>query len=464
MATINRWMRLLFAPIDISSLVFFRIVFGVTLFVEGVRYWQHGWFAELYALPKFHFVVFGFGWIRAFHPWLTDISMPIMGITSIFIALGFLYRSSAAIFFIVFTYVHFLELTKYQNHFYLVSLLALVLVFIPAHHAFSIDALVRPRLRSQTAPAWTQWMLMMLVGIPYFYGGLMKINWDWLAGEPTRMRLAGQTSFPVIGQYLTEEWAVMFITHGGLFFDLLVVPCLLWKRTRIPAYVAALFFHLMNAAMFNIGMFPWFMILATLLFFHPSWPRRILVVIPSYRKALAEGLVPVPENRYNLKPPSQLNPRQKVAAALIVLFVAFQLLFPLRHHLYPGPHIWNEEGSLFAWNMKLRRKDGHARFILVDGDTGEKSLIRTSGQLMGMQRERMAQQPFLMQQFAKHLAELEREKGRTNFEIHVDAEVSLNGRDYQPIVDPDVDLLTAPRTVFPAKWIFPLEERHLKLP
>jgi len=35
-------------------------------------------------------------------------------------------------------------------------------------------------------------------------------------------------------------------------------------------------------------------------------------------------------------------------------------LVPLRHLLYPGYVSWNEQGHRFAWQMKLRDKEGFA--------------------------------------------------------------------------------------------------------
>ena len=68
---------------------------------------------------------------------------------------------------------------------------------------------------------------------------------------------------------------VYLFSYGGLLLDLFAVPLLLWPRTRNLTYAVTLGFHLMNAQLFNIGMFPWFMICATLLFFPPDWPRRV---------------------------------------------------------------------------------------------------------------------------------------------------------------------------------------------
>ena len=179
------------------------------------------------------------------------------------------------LFFVLFTYSFLLDQALYLNHLYLVCLLAFLLSFMPANRAFSIDAWLWPRLRSQTTPAWTIWMLRFQMGVVYFYGGVAKISPDWLRGEPMRTWMARRTEFPLIGQYFREEWAVYFISYGGLLLDLLIVPFLLWRRTRVAAFIVAILFHVMNARMFQIGIFPWLGIAATAMFFPPDWPRRI---------------------------------------------------------------------------------------------------------------------------------------------------------------------------------------------
>jgi hypothetical protein len=77
--------------------------------------------------------------------------------------------------------------------------MSLLLIFVPAHRAFSLDSRLRPTLRSDTAPAWTLWMLRAQIGIVYFFGGVAKLNGDWLQGEPMRMWLTERTDFPLIG-------------------------------------------------------------------------------------------------------------------------------------------------------------------------------------------------------------------------------------------------------------------------
>lgn len=60
----------------------------------------------------------------------------------------------------------------------------------------------------------------------------------------------------VVGAHFTGEWIVWLFTYGGLLLDLLVVPLLLWRRTRTAAFALAVVFHLLNAALFRMGSFP----------------------------------------------------------------------------------------------------------------------------------------------------------------------------------------------------------------
>ena len=68
---------------------------------------------------------------------------------------------------------------------------------------------------------------------------------------------------------------VYFYSYGGLLLDLLAVPLLLWRRTRLLTFVALILFHINNAYMFSIGIFPWLMIAATTIYFDPAWPKLV---------------------------------------------------------------------------------------------------------------------------------------------------------------------------------------------
>ena len=275
----------LFEPVDIASIAVFRMMFGAILFWEVWRFFEHGWIRHNYVLPKFHFKYYGFEWLPAWPGDWMYIHFAMVGVLALCVTTGFLYRITSALFLLGFTYWFLLDQTFYLNHLYLVVLLAFLLAVTPAHRARSVDARLRPRIRSSTIPAWYLWLLRFQVGIVYFYSGVAKINGDWLQGEPLRQWLPRRSHYPLIGPWLADEWTAFFFSYGGLLFDLVVVPLLLWRRTRPWAFAAAVAFHVLNRCLFNIGIFPELMLAATLLFFSPDWPRKVCSERNMRRKA-----------------------------------------------------------------------------------------------------------------------------------------------------------------------------------
>lgn len=439
----QRLLERAFAPVDIASLVWFRIAFGAVMIWEVVRYFQKGWIPAYYIEPEFHFTYYGFGWVTPWPGRGMYVHFVVLGLAAFGIMAGLWYRLSAAVFFAGFAYVFLLDQAYYLNHFYLITLVALLLVFLPMHRNFSLDVLRRPELRSECAPAWALWLLRAQIGIPYFYGGIAKLNGDWLRGEPMRSWLAGRTDFPVIGRFFEDEWMVAGFVYGGLLLDLAIVPLLLWKRTRPFAFGFALVFHGLNAMLFNIGIFPWLMIAATLIFFEPDWPRRV-------------GLLPPPRAACE---PALLRPRPAVARLTVAaasVYLAVQALMPLRHLAYPGNVSWTEQGHLFSWHMKLRDKEARTTFVVTDPQTGESWRERPRDCLTRRQTSKMSGHPEMILQFAHHLARHGREPGQPSLEVRAQAMASLNGRERQLLVDPTADLATQTRNLRAAAWILPL--------
>ena len=447
------WNRL-FTPIDIASLVYFRIAFGAIMLWEVYRYFDHGWIKRYWIDPEFHFTFYGFAWVR---PWPGDgmyLHFLVLGGLAILIMLGLWYRVSTLLFFLGFTYVFLLEKARYLNHFYLICLISFLIIFIPAHRAFSIDARRRPALRSDTAEAWTLWLLRAQIGIVYFYGGLAKLNWDWLRGEPMRMWLAKRSGYPLLGQFFEEEWMVYLFSYGGLLIDLLVVPFLLWRKTRPFAFVFVIVFNLTNAWLFSIGIFPWFMIAATAIFFPADWPRRLFELSrgPSGQQRKTEPQYG--EVAYS----APLHPRQYATVGLLGIYLAIQLLVPLRHYLYPGNVSWTEEGHNFSWHMKLRGKRGRALFFVTDPVKNMREIVDPGDYLTSRQERKMSTRPDMILQFSHHIANEMRKEGYEQVEVRAKVRVSLNGRKPQLLIDPTVDLAAQPRTLMPAPWITRLKE------
>jgi len=449
----SRFSRLrscLFAEEDIASLVYFRILFGLIMLYEVVRYFRRDWIARYFIEPTFHFKYYGFEWV---HPWPGDgmyYHFAALGVLAACITIGLAYRISTVLFFLGFTYVFLLEQARYLNHFYFVCLISFLMMFIPAHRAFSIDARLFPSVRSRTAPAWGLWLLRFQMGVVYFYGGLAKLNVDWFRGEPVRTYLRNRSDDPIFGLLANHEWAVYCIAYSGVLFDLLVVPFLLWRKTRAYAFLIGILFHLTNHHLFNIGIFPWFSMGATALFFSPDWPRRLLVKI-GIGRANAQQL---PITGETSAPPVQsFRQGSTLVFALVMTYVAIQLLVPLRQWLYPGDVNWTDEGHRFSWRMRLRHKVATTKFYVYDPATGKTQRERPKEVLTDWQNNTMVGRPDMILQFAHYLAEEARKDGRERVEVHVESMVALNYRPKRRLIDPKVDLAAQKRSLRPAPWL-----------
>ena len=380
----------------------------------------------------------------------------VLGILSLCVLLGFKYRLATTLFFFGFTYVFLLDASRYLNHFYLICLISFLLIFAPAHRAFSIDSRLRPAIRSRTVPRWAIWIFRAQFTFVYVYGGIAKINGDWLRGSPMRGMLATGASLPWVGQYVDDQWVVLLFAWGGMVFDLFIVPLVLWRKTRWLALLWAALFHGVNQFLFEIGIFPSFAMAGTLLFLPPDWPRRLIARISRKKTNEAPAMAATPPKsrpRKLAKPP---DPRP--AVVLLCAFVVVQLLLPLRHFLYPGNANWTDEGQRFAWRMMLREKRGLGRFLARDVLTGRQQAIYPARYLDPEQLETMWKDPDLIIQFAHFVDRELRRQGWQIVEVRTSAHVTLNGRRAQLIVDPDVNLAAERRTLLPKKWIMPLTE------
>ncbi|HEX5037130.1 MAG TPA: HTTM domain-containing protein [bacterium] len=414
---------------DPRPLAAFRILFGTLMLWDVVTYWRL--YVPYFALPHLHFP-----YVPFIRPWPAGdgirLHFIVMGVAAAFLALGFLYRISASVFFLAFAHFFLMDKFLYNNHYYLYALLAFLLIFVDAHRVWSLDALFRPAIAKRPVPFWNVALLRAQIVIVYFFGGLAKLNADWLAGEPMRHWLARKSDFWLIGPSLTKPWAPWFFSYGGLLFDLSIGFLLLWKKTRRPAVVVLVFFHLMNQWFFDIGLFPYVMIAATVLFFGND------AAPPSSAKTPKPAI-------------------GRATVALISVYLILQILIPLRHWLYPGDPAWTEEGQSFAWRMMLRDKTGKIRVTVTNPGTGESEEVDLTDVLTPQQLKMLTGRPDLIWQYAqflkKRLAGLKIE----NLEIRAEATVSLNFREPQLLIDPSVDLAKVDYPVFRhADWIVPL--------
>lgn len=429
---VRRWLG---DPVDVASLVAFRVLFGALMAFNVLRYEWEGWVHEQWIAPTVTFPYPGFAWVQPLHAWgLPSWSMHlvfgVVFVSAIGIALGRAYRLSVASFFIAFTYLELIDRTNYLNHYYLVSLLAILLFFMP------LDA---RSVRRGWAPRWVLSTLRAQLALVYVFAGLAKLRADWLLdAQPLTTWLARHIDMPLVGSVMDDLWLAYAMSWAGFLFDLTIPFWLLWKKSRPYAYLAVVGFHLVTGALFPIGVFPMLMIVATTLFFDPTWPRHFGDGTSVAHPSAGDG------------------PPAKGASLALALWFAVQLLVPMRQHLYPGNSCWTEDGYRFAWNVMVMEKTGQVDFLVRDsvGDT----VVHAREELTPLQLRMMATQPDMILSYAHHLHDRWLRDHHEDVEVRADAWASLNGRPRQRLIDPDVDLASVRPSLQPRWWVVPLRE------
>ena len=434
---------------DAAPLAVFRMLFGGLMFVSLVRFWSNGWIEKFYIDPRFFFSYSGLEFVQPLGSF-TYLIFAICALTSLLVALGYYYRPAIVLFFLSFTYIELMDKTTYLNHYYLVSVLSLLLVFLPAHACFSLDARRRPQRASSHVPRWTIDAIKILLGIVYFYAGLAKINSDWLLhAMPLKIWLSAHYELPVLGKLLQQPWAPYAFSWSGMLYDLSIPFLLLYRPTRTLALALVVGFHGLTALLFPIGMFPYLMIASSLIFLDAPVHRRLLgTAARLFNHRLTE-----PNHQKSIS--AHRNPLALLAVGALLLL---QLLLPWRCWAYPGELFWTEEGYRFSWRVMLMEKAGYAHFRVVDAATGQRFYVDNADFLTPLQEKQMATQPDFILQYAHFLAEHSRQQGHANVQVFVDSYVALNGRSSRPYVDPTVDLLQIKESFHRQTWLVPFDD------
>ena len=427
-------------PTSVAPLASFRLLFGLLMAVSLVRFWANGWIESLYLEPEFHFTYLGLEWVRPLGVW-TYALFGLCFVAALAMAIGWRYRWSTLVFFLSFTYIEAMDKTTYLNHYYFISMAALLLLLLPADRGFSWR-----NTRDAEVPRWTVLAPMLFVGMVYFYAGLAKLNTDWLfRAQPLALWLPGRTDLPIIGRFLEQNWAHYAFSWAGALYDLTIPFFLCFRRTRPVAFLVVIVFHILTRVLFPIGMFPFIMVAAALIFFPASAHKRFL--IPLFGQ--------FPQRHHT--PVSRTTPA--FAQTLVALFLAFQLLLPWRYLLYPGELFWHEQGFRFSWRVMLMEKQGYTTFTCVDPANGERWTVQNHQFLTPFQEKQMAFQPDFILEYAHHLSHhFEQLENRPHVQVFAQSYVALNGRSSQLFVRPDVDLTTAQRGLHTIDWLLPFND------
>ncbi len=432
-----------------APLALFRILFGIMMFISIVRFWYYGWIEKFYIEPKFFFSYYGFEWVRPLGEW-TYLIFIICGLSSILVAVGYKYRLSIVAFFLSFTYIELMDKTTYLNHYYFISILSFLMIFLPASVYYSMDARADKTKAYEYIPRWTIDCIKLLLGIVYFYAGLAKLQPDWmLRAMPLKIWLPSKYDIPLLGNLLHENWVHYAFSWGGAAYDLLIPFLLINKRTRGFAFVAVVIFHVLTRVLFPIGMFPYIMIVSALIFFDPNVHHKILGYISKILKIDKTNF----NNRRALAYSN--TSATKFRNSILIVFFVIQILLPFRFLAYPGNLFWTEQGFRFSWRVMLMEKAGYANFKIVDGVSGKRFYVNNSDFLTAQQQKMMSTQPDMIVEYAHFLGNKFALDGHQNIEIYVESYVALNGRPSRPYINPNIDLMKVSDGFENKEWILP---------
>ncbi|WKB81552.1 HTTM domain-containing protein [Cellulophaga lytica] len=440
----------------IAPLAVFRVCFGALLFLSIIRFWAKGWIYELYIQPKFHFTYYNFEWVTPLGNY-TYILFVICAITAILVAIGYKYRLAIILFFLSFTYIELMDKTTYLNHYYFVSVLSFLMIFLPANAYFSVDSYIKKRAYNYV-PSYAIDSIKLLLAIVYFYAGLVKINSDWLfRAMPLKIWLPSKYDVPFIGNsILQQEWVHYFMSWSGMLYDLLIPFLLFYKRTRLLAFVAVVIFHLLTRVLFPIGMFPYIMIVSSLIFFSDNFHIKIINYV---KKVIFKLPVTIGKNVTIIKDQNIFSrSKKKLTLGVLAVFFIIQLLFPFRYLLYPGELFWTEEGYRFSWRVMLMEKMGYANFKIVDSVSKKQFYVNNADFLTPFQEKQMSTQPDFIVQYAHYLGDHFKEQNHKNIQVYVESYVALNGRLSKPYIDPSVDLYQQKDLFKHKTWILPFND------
>ncbi len=447
------WQRLrhtFTAPVHIAPLATFRIIFGIMMMISTARFMWLGWIEDHYVNTKFHFKYYGFEWVEPLSKNGLNAVHILLLVASLFVTLGLFYRIAAIFVFLCFTYIELIDLTYYLNHYYFVSLVSFLLIFVPANRYFSLDVVRNPKLFCNTVPGWCVNVFKLQLAIVYVFAGLIKINYDWLINAlPLKIWLPANDNIPLLGKLFVWQYAPHLFSWLGMLYDTTIVCWLLWHKTRPWAYITVIVFHILTGILFQIGVFPVVMIGATLIFFSARWHQHWQNILATF--ILSKQLHYI--NRSGIYNYLLTGARQKIILYFFAVYFTFQILFPWRFFLYPGNMYWTENGYRFGWRVMLMEKAGTATFYVKDSKTGREGVVFNTDFLNAHQEKQMAFQPDMILQFAHFLGKHYEQKGIFKPQVRAEIYVTLNARPSKLYIDSTLDLMTIKDGWRNKKWI-----------
>ena len=438
----HKW---LFKHIDNSALIVFRIIFGLLCFLESVGAIFTGWVKTTLVDPQFTFTFIGFEWLQPLSGNGMYVYYALMGLLGLFVMLGYKYRLSIIGFTLMWAATYLMQKSSYNNHYYLLMLISSIMVFMPANKYASVDAKLKPEIISFSMPQWCRWVIVLQLFIVYTYASVAKLYPDWLNTSIIELFMKNKQDYILVGNLLQEKWVHYILAYGGILFDALVVPLMLYKPTRKYMFMVAVFFHLFNSIIFQVGVFPYLALAFTLFFFEPQTIQQLFL---KNKPFYTQGTIMLPKFK-------------SLWITVFSVYFIVQIALPLRHHFIEDNVLWTEEGHRLSWRMMLRTKGGQISFRVENKQTGKREYVKLNNYLTSKQRRSVSTKPDVIWQFAQRIKQEYKAKGE-DVAVYANCKISVNGKPFKRLIDPDVDLASVPWQMFKhSSWILPSKQEQL---
>lgn len=453
---ISEFRNKLFTPVDYIQVHIFRILFGLVLIIQFYSFWKVDYIDIGILQPK---VLFKFDYTPFIKPFSEGVMKFILLLTlvaPVFIMINKFFRTAIVIYFFSFSYILLLEESYFNNHFYFILILTFLFMF------YYPQKRINGNDKEKTIPYWLLFLFQLMVFIVYFYGGIAKLNTDWLLHQqPVRELLSINSKGSPFPGLTNSAFAVYYITYGGIVFDLLIGFFLFSRRTFKVAAIFTILFHLTNTWIFNfgeggdIGIFPFLMIAANVLFADTEWLKKMSSKFSSAKPGVKKI------KQQNVQQKVSIIYKKKIIYPFLIIFILVQLLLPFRHLLVPGSVDWTGQQQWFAWRMKIHvKKVKTVKFILRRFE-GDQPIEVPLGQTINtMQINMMAQHADMVYKFVQYLKkDLKKRLNIDNAIINAEIKVSFNGRPEQYFIDPQENLFNMTYKPYGKNdWILPMKK------
>lgn len=452
----NKFREWLLKPVDALPLRVFRSLFGIAMMMEMIYLIGNEAVDKLLFTSEVRIPFDFFEWLHPLPAPLMRMLPVLMLVAALLLTVGKWVRPAGLAFFVMHFYFLLLDKSYYNNHMYLYSLAALL--FALAEETRQKDGVI-------TVPNWAWRMMQFQVIVVYFYGGIAKLNPDWMSRhEPVLSILkAPQTSW--ILESTSAPFVINALVWGGLLYDLLIPVLLLIRKTRVMALLLCLIFHISNIFIFNtgesgtIGEFPLVMIASCFLFFTPDVLNKWLNKLPvnPFKVKVQRVRKKMPEKKQHeiIQRPG-LAHNYNFVLPFVIIYSLVQLLFPLRHYLITDNVLWTAEANNFSWRMKIRSADFQNRIWVRTEPGGARTELHPMGFVNAMQYSLISQNPVDMMKFARAMVPILKKRGVANPVIEVTMELGINGRPRQLAIDSTLNLAAVKHVPYQhAEWILP---------